>query len=159
MFNKVMLGGVIDSEIKRAKTAKGTDITSFRLKTSAIRKYDSQSAENQSGNPQYQQYANQWHNITAFGGQYGDLCTGEFAVVEGALNTRSYHCPNSNTKKYTTGVNASSIYKWNDDKKCVVGGCTKNDKAKNSRDDSSVGKTQPEKDPLSSDPSFDDIPF
>tara|TARA_R110000824_G_scaffold401754_1_gene614887 strand:+ start:12466 stop:12948 length:483 start_codon:yes stop_codon:yes gene_type:complete len=160
MVNKVMLGGIIDSEIKRAKAKTGTDIVSFRLKTTSTRKYDANHHGNQSGNPQYQQY-NQWHNVTAFGGQYSDLSQGEWAFVEGSLNTRSYHCPNTNSKKYTTGVNAQGIYKWGDDKtKCVIGGCEKNDEVNSTGTNSSVGNIpESKKNTSSSDESFDDIPF
>ena len=160
MINRVLLAGEVASEIRHNKTAAGKDVHSFRVKTWVTRKHFDHSHEHQSGNAQYQQYQ-QYHNITSFNGIPESLNQTDSILVEGSLSTRSYQCPRTNEKKYTTSVNAQGIYRWEekDEKACIIGGCEKNEKAKSPKINKVV--ESPKQESTSVDPSdaYDDIPF
>ena len=161
MINRVLLAGEVASEIRHNKTAAGKDVHSFRVKTWVTRKHPDHSHEHQSsGNPQYQQYQ-QYHNITSFSGIPESLSQTDSILVEGSLSTRSYNCPRTGEKKYTTSVNAQGVYRWDDkeEKNCVIGGCKKNEEAKSPKINKIV--EPPKQESTAADPAdaYDDIPF
>jgi len=101
-LNKVIIGGNLTREPEKRALPNGTAVTNFSLATNRIWK-------DQNGKTQEQA---DYHNIVVFGrpaetsAQY--LVKGQFALVEGRLQTRSWD-DKDGSKKYRTEIIADRV--------------------------------------------------
>lgn len=101
-LNKVIIGGNLTREPEKRSLPNGTAVTNFSLATNRIWK-------DQNGKTQEQA---DYHNIVVFGrpaetsAQY--LTKGQFALVEGRLQTRSWD-DKDGSKKYRTEIIADRV--------------------------------------------------
>ncbi len=103
-YNKVLLVGVIESEMTLRMTTNGTSVTNFTLTTS--NKWTDK-------NNQEQNYK-KWHHIVCWGKMaeqvVGSLSTGDTVLVEGSISYRYYEKDDKKLK--VAEIKATNVSKW-----------------------------------------------
>jgi len=103
-YNKVLLVGIIESEMLLRKTTNGTAVTNFTLTTS--NKWTNKTGESQS--------YKKWHHIVCWGRiaekVIATFSIGDTVLVEGSLSYRSYEKENKKLK--VAEIKATSVTLW-----------------------------------------------
>jgi single-strand DNA-binding protein len=103
-YNKVLLVGVIESEMSLRMTTNGTSVTNFTLTTS--NKWTDKDNKEQN--------YKKWHHIVCWGKMaehvVSSLQTGDTVIVEGSISYRHYEKDNKKLK--VAEIKATNVSKW-----------------------------------------------